>query len=245
MKFSDNIVIIPAYNEADHIKSVVIGAKKAGAADVIVIDDGSDDQTAYLAHNAGAKVIRHPFNMGYGVALQTGYKYAAAKGYVHLVQMDADGQHDPADIPLLLKQIEALGCDVLIGSRYLAGGADKANSLKLAAVWLFRLIIRVTTGTSISDPTSGFQCISSSAFPFITHDGFPWDYPDADMVIMLLRAGFSVKEIPVKMTENNMRKGMHAGIFTKAYYFFKVFLLIFLALLGNRSDYCRKKECRT
>jgi glycosyltransferase involved in cell wall biosynthesis len=225
-------IIIPAYNEGNNISSVIRDIQKyGGAADIIVIDDGSRDFTAVIAQEAGAFVIRHPFNMGYGVALQTGYKYAVEKNYDVLVQMDGDGQHSAKFIPGLFKEVESFAFNVVIGSRFLGQDQYKTGFLKSVGIGIFRHIIWITTGEKITDPTSGYQCLSRKVFEFFTKDHFPCDYPDANVIIMLHRAGFKIKEIPVEMMPNPERRSMHRGIFTISYYLFKVFLSIFVTLI--------------
>ncbi len=227
-------IIIPAFNEEDHIATVITGIKKYKDADILVIDDGSKDHTARTAGEAGAFVIRHPFNMGYGVALQTGYKYAVQKKYDFLLQMDGDGQHDPKNIPDFFESMETNECDVLIGSRFLGDGDYDAGALKSFGIALFRGIIWIISGKKITDPTSGYQCLNRKVFTVFTEDSFPCDYPDANIIIMLHRKGFIIKEIPVAMAPSPAGRSMHQGIFTKIYYLFKIFLSIFIVLLRRK-----------
>lgn len=228
-------IIIPVFNEEENIASVIAGIKNQTDADIIVIDDGSKDFTAERAGKAGAFVIRHPFNMGYGVALQTGYKYAVKKKYDFLLQIDGDGQHEPNAIPEFFKQIESDKRDVVLGSRFLGEGNYKAGVLKTIGIGLFSFIIQVICGERITDPTSGYQCLNRKVFTFFTQDSFPCDYPDANIIIMLLRMGFTIKEIPVVMDVNPAGRSMHKGFFTLVYYFFKVFLSIFIALIREKA----------
>jgi glycosyltransferase involved in cell wall biosynthesis len=229
-------IIIPAYNEGNNISSVIRDIREySGDTDIIVIDDGSTDFTAEIAQKAGAFVIRHPFNIGYGVALQTGYKYAVEKNYDVLVQMDGDGQHSAKFIPELFKQVEYLNSDVILGSRFLLKDHYKTGFLKSMGIGIFRLTIWIATGEKITDPTSGYQCLSRKVFEFFTEDHFPCDYPDANVIIMLHRAGFKIKEIPVEMMPNTESRSMHRGLFKISYYFFTVFLSIFVTLIRKRK----------
>ncbi len=227
-------IIIPAFNEEDQIATVITGIIKYSDADILVIDDGSKDQTATKAREVGAWVIRHPFNMGYGVALQTGYKYAVQKKYDLLLQMDGDGQHDPKNIPDFFRSMEANECDVLIGSRFLGGGDYDAGVLKALSIGLFKGIIWIISRKKITDPTSGYQCLNRKVFTVFTEDSFPCDYPDTNIIIMLHRKGFRIKEIPVTMVPSPAGRSMHQGISTKIYYFFKIFLSIFIVLLREK-----------
>ncbi|MFH2219348.1 MAG: glycosyltransferase family 2 protein [Pseudomonadota bacterium] len=227
-------IIIPAFNEAENISSVIAAIKRGIDSDIIVIDDGSTDRTAEKAEQSGAVVIRHPFNMGYGVALQTGYKYAVKKKYDLLLQMDGDGQHDPVAAEAFFQQLESGECDVLVGSRFLGRDGYDVGFLKRTGIGLFRIVIRMLSGERITDPTSGFQCLNRNVFTIFTEDHFPCDYPDANIIIMLLRKGFVIREIPVAMVENPEGRSMHRGIFTKLYYFFKIFLSIFIVLIREK-----------
>jgi len=232
-----NAIIIPAFNEKRSISVVIAGIKKICDADIIVIDDGSTDDTARFAQSAGARVLRHPFNLGYGAALQTGYKYCAARSYDLVLQMDGDDQHDPQFIPAFFKTVQSGRADVVIGSRFLDPGRYRAGFAKLMAIRLFRLIIKIVSGKKISDPTSGYQCLNKRVCKLFTHDSFPYDYPDANIIVMLLRNGFCVTEIPVTMQSNPEGRSMHRGFYNISRYFYKVFLAIFIALLRDRSFY--------
>jgi glycosyltransferase involved in cell wall biosynthesis len=230
------LIIIPAYNEEKQIASVIEGIRKYSDADIVVIDDGSEDKTAECASSAGARVIRHPFNMGAGVAVQTGYKYAFANDYETLLQIDGDRQHHPAHIPDMFEMVENRQCDMVIGSRFLKSNQYKAGLLKSAAIKLFRRVISMITGETITDPTSGYRCMNRTVFLCLTEDGFPHDYPDANIIIVLHRMGFKMAELPVTMLPNPEGRSMHRGIFKISHYFFKVFLAIFITLLRKKSS---------
>jgi glycosyltransferase involved in cell wall biosynthesis len=228
-------IIIPAFNEGGHIVPVIEGIKKYSNADIVVIDDGSRDGTGEKAKKTGVLVIRHPFNMGYGVALQTGYKYALKNKYDFLLQMDGDEQHDPKYIPLLFQQVESSAWDVVIGSRFLQEGDYPVGTWKGAGIKIFRVLIRLVTRKKITDPTSGYQCFNKQVYEVFCKDIFPSDYPDANVIIMLHRMGFKIKEIPVTMTPNPDGKSMHQGFFTVLYYLFKVFLSLLVTLIREKS----------
>ena len=139
-KIADTLVIIPAYREAGRIGAVIQGIFKTEPnADVLVVDDGSPDETAQEAQHAGALVASHPYNMGYGVALQTGFKYARRHGYQYVVQMDGDGQHEPRCISDLLEAVRSSNADIAMGSRWLglaeAGVFVAILVLGLVYVW--------------------------------------------------------------------------------------------------------------
>ncbi|MBW2020577.1 MAG: glycosyltransferase family 2 protein [Deltaproteobacteria bacterium] len=224
------VVIIPAYNEEKNIAGVIKEIKKA-VPDVyiLVINDGGQDRTEEIVRLLGERVVNLPYNMGYGAALQAGFKYALKHGYEYAVQIDADGQHDPKDIPKLLKVVLDGEADVAMGSRFLDGGRYKAPLIRKAGMLIFAWLASVIIGQKITDPTSGYQALNSSAIRFYASDYYPTDFPDADVIIMLHRAGLTIKEIPVTMYPNP-QKSMHAGL-KPVYYIFKMFLSIFLTLL--------------
>jgi glycosyltransferase involved in cell wall biosynthesis len=232
------LVLIPAYNEEARIASVIRGLKKKHPlVDVLVIDDGSSDGTRRKATEAGVRVISHPFNLGYGAALQTGYKCALGKGYEILVQMDGDGQHDPSFIGDLLAVVEKGEADVAIGSRFLElGGIEPDRQpyrpplLRRWGMGLFGTIASIVIGQEVTDPTSGYQAMNRRVLEWLSSDKFPLDYPDADVIIMLHRAGFRIREVPVRMYENPDKKSMHSG-WKPVYYVFKMFLSILVTLM--------------
>jgi glycosyltransferase involved in cell wall biosynthesis len=221
---------MPACNEEGRIASTISGIRKFGNADIVVVDDGSNDGTASEARAAGARVIELPFNLGYGAALQTGFKYALDKGYEFAVQMDADGQHDPASIKALIEPVIADEVDITIGSRFMYKGNYKAPLVRRIGMYFFGLIASLFTGRKITDPTSGFQALNKKVMEFYASAAYPVDYPDADVIIMLHRQGFRFKEVPVIM-HNAAKRSMHGGILNPMYYIFKMMLSIFVTLL--------------
>jgi glycosyltransferase involved in cell wall biosynthesis len=230
------IVIIPAYNEGDRIAEVVGNVRRVVPdCEILVVNDGSRDNTAAAAEAAGATVVSHPFNMGYGVAIQTGYKYAQATGYDFLVQIDGDGQHDPAYIPRLLEPVMKGETDFVIGSRFLAVESYEPSLARRIGMAFFRKIVSLVTGTRITDSTSGYQAFNREVISFFTSEVFPCDYPDADMLITLHMAGFSIRELPVRMYANVEGKSMHSGL-KPLYYIFKMILSIFVTLLRKRQE---------
>jgi glycosyltransferase involved in cell wall biosynthesis len=233
------LTIIPAFNEAETISQVVSGVGETiPDSDILVINDGSSDSTASLAKKAGAVVVHLPFNMGYGVALQTGYKYALKKGYHYIVQLDGDGQHDPHYIKELLEVVTSGKVDIAIGSRFSKNNKNhpyRTGWIKKTGILMFSSITSIIIGQPVSDPTSGYQVINRKVAQLYASEVYPWDYPDADVIIMLHRAGFKIKEVPVVMHQKSNKKSMHSGI-KPLYYIFKMFLSIFLTLLRKREQ---------
>jgi len=236
---SDTLVIIPAYNEEDGIASVIAEIREQTPdIDVLVINDGSSDRTVKVASEAGAIVLSHNFNMGYGVTIQTGYKFAYEKGYKYIIQIDADGQHDPSFMSQLLEPVIKGNVDFTLGSRFLWHDSYRPSFSRRLGILFFRKLVTVIIGREITDPTSGYQAFNRDVIKFFTTDIFPYDYPDADMLITLNLAGFRVREVPVRMFANPTGKTMHSGA-KPLYYMVKMCLSIFVTLLRNRQLYRR------
>jgi glycosyltransferase involved in cell wall biosynthesis len=228
---SNCLVVIPAYNEVASIAPVIADVRRTlPAFDVLVIDDGSADDTAAVARRAGARVLRLPVNSGYGVALQTGYKYAVRHGYGTVAQMDADGQHEARFFPELLALIESGSADIVIGSRFLDGDGHYQPSLaRKIGMGVFSSMASRIMKQHVSDPTSGYQVMRVDVARFFCTDVYPADYPDADILILLHRSGFRVSEVGVQM---KMPTGtsMHSG-HRSLYYVYKMLLSILVTML--------------
>ena len=230
------LVIVPSYSEEKNILRVIAGLKKhVPDLDILIIDDGSRDGTQEIAHRCGIMTLKHPFNMGYGVTIQTGYKYAVKYGYDIVVQFDGDGQHDPRFIRSLLAELKKSGTDVVIGSRFLKGGSYDAPFIRKAGIKFFSKIASIITRQEFTDSTSGFQVMNRSAFTFFSRmDNFPYDYPDADAIITLCFSGFKVQETPVIMHDRMEGKSMTAG-FNSLIYVTKLLISIFITVIRKNA----------
>jgi len=223
------LIIMPARNEEKNIGAVLARLKKVvPSADILVVNDASTDRTEEVALKAGAKVVNLPVNLGYGGAVQTGFKYAARKGYDAVVLMDADGQHDPDSVPDLLKALRE--ADFVLGSRFLGHCRYKIPLARRVGMWFFSKVVKLVTGQTITDPTSGFQAMRREVVAFLTGDHYPVDFPDADVLILLHKSGFRIKEIPVTMHQRLHGASMHSEL--KAFYYvFKMTLSILATLM--------------
>jgi len=233
VSFRRLVALIPAYNEEGRIGPVVARVRDAVGGSVIVVDDGSADDTAAEARAAGAIVAVHPVNLGYGAALQTGYRYALRAGFDAVVQLDADGQHDPASIDALIAELEG-GADVVVGSRFLHAGSYRPPLVRRFGMTLFGSVASALSGMRLTDPTSGFQALSSRALAFYAHERYPHDYPDADVLSMVARSGLKLVEVPVRMHAAPAGKSMHGGVLKPLYYAFRMSLA--LALVPLRRE---------
>jgi glycosyltransferase involved in cell wall biosynthesis len=227
-------LVIPAYCEAGRVGDVVRRALRAEPSlTVVVVDDGSHDGTAREARAAGATVLSHPYNLGYGTSLHTGYCFALRQGFDRVLQMDADGQHDATMLVRLLDALDR-GADVVLGSRYLDGAPPPSSFARRVGTKLFAWIATRFTGQRITDPTSGFQGLSRRALESLVNDGFPEDYPDTDVLIEHARSGMQLVEVPVRMHPRLGGLSMHRGA-RIAYYGYKMLLTLLLLPIRRRT----------
>jgi glycosyltransferase involved in cell wall biosynthesis len=228
------LILIPAYNEAGRVGSVIADVHNTlPEADVLVVDDGSADATAAEAIAAGAVAVSLPLNCGYGTALQTGYKFAVRNGYTVVGQIDADGQHQAEFLGRMLEVLRGEGADLVVGSRFLANdGHYDTPFARSMGIRLFARLASLATGQRVTDPTSGFQVMRAEIARLFTRDLFPVDYPDADVLILLHRTGYRVREVPVQMRPSP-GTSMHTTKSTP-YYVYKMLLSILVTLLRRR-----------
>jgi glycosyltransferase involved in cell wall biosynthesis len=224
------LVVVPAYNEADSIGGVISQVRTGvPEADVLVIDDGSTDATAAIAQEAGAFVVSLPHNLGIGSAVQTGYIFAAEMAYDIAVQVDGDGQHNPAEIPEIVAPLLAGQADVVIGSRYIEDRGYITPFLRQMGIFVLATIVSLIIRQRVTDTTSGFRAVNRRVIEFCARE-YPRDYPEPESVVLFRRAGFRVREIPVTM---NPRYGGQSSItpLRSFHYIVKVLLAIFIGLL--------------
>jgi len=229
------LAVVPAYNEGDTVVRVV-GALREHVPefDVLVVDDGSTDDTGRLAAAAGADVVRHPFNLGIGGAVQSGFVYASENDYDYMVQVDADGQHCPDEIPKLIRAMdEEPSIDMVCGSRFLSKEHGyPAPISRRTGIHLFAFLLSRIIGQRVSDPTSGFRLYNRRGIALFARD-YPHDYPEVEAVLMVHYHRLRMREVPVRM----LRRG--GGISSirsgkSVYYMVKVLLAIFIGLARSR-----------
>jgi glycosyltransferase involved in cell wall biosynthesis len=195
------LVVVPAYDEEACIAGVVADVAAAGF-DCLVVDDGSSDRTQELALAAGAQVVRLPINLGVGGALRTGFRYAVQRGYTCVVQVDADGQHIAEHIPELLQALDAGPFDIVIGSRFAAGGNHEMSAIRRACIRLLSFVIARGGGVRVTDPTSGFRAIRTPLLDAFAQD-FPHHYlgDTFEALLVATRRGYRIGEVPVVMRQ--------------------------------------------
>ncbi|MEJ2746232.1 MAG: glycosyltransferase family 2 protein [bacterium] len=224
------LIIIPAYNEEEAIGNVLDRImSKTPYRDILVVNDGSLDQTSREANKRGVGMIDLPFNLGIGAAVQAGYMYARDHKYDYVVRVDADGQHDVSQIAELLAPVLAGRADLTIGSR-LRGPSGYASTLprRLGIRILSALVSRIV-GRTIEDTTSGFRANNSRVTAAFA-DHYPDDYPEVESIIWAHKMGFGIEEVGVRMDQ---RMGGESSITAvrSVYYMAKVILAVTIELL--------------
>ncbi|MDU5110199.1 MAG: glycosyltransferase family 2 protein [Clostridium sp.] len=211
------LIIVPAYNEEKSIYNVVTSIKfNIPWADVVVINDGSKDNTYLEAKKAGAKVINLIENLGIGGAVQSGYIYALKKEYDIAVQVDGDGQHNPADLNLLLREIEKGNTDMVIGSRFVEETGYKASVFRNIGIKYFSNLVSKLCGKSYYDTTSGYRLVNKKGIELFS-SYYPKDYPEVETIVYACKKGLNVKEVKVNMNEREAGKSSITPI--KAIYY--------------------------
>jgi glycosyltransferase involved in cell wall biosynthesis len=223
------LAVVPALNEEATVGRVIDEIRRLDPGfDVVVVDDGSADRTAAVAEARGAHVLRLPFNLGIGGAVQTGYRFAFERGYDIAVQVDGDGQHDPAELPVVLAPVLADEADVCVGSRFAAGGGYQSSFLRRLGIRLFAGLVSAVVRQKVTDTTSGFRAVNRKGIALFAAD-YPHDYPEVEATVMSVKHRLRLKEVPVEMRE---RGGGESSItaLRSIYYMAKVLLAIFVGL---------------
>jgi glycosyltransferase involved in cell wall biosynthesis len=223
------VAIVPAHNEQDCVGAVVAEIRAFDPEmEIVVVDDGSGDRTAAVARAAGARVVRLPFNLGIGGAVQTGFRYAFEHGFQLAVRLDGDGQHDPAELPMLLEPVLAGRADIAVGSRFAGADAYRPSFARRLGIRLFARLVSLLVRRRVTDTTSGFQAVNRRAIALFAAD-YPHDYPEVEAVVMVFKHRLRLEEVPVRMRE---RAGGQSSITAahSVYYMLKVTLALSVAL---------------
>ena len=233
----DVLVVIPAYNEAMSVAGVIAEVREAAPrVHVLVVDDASTDRTSDVAREAGAEVVRNPFNLGVGGAMRVGFRYAVAHGYRGLVQVDGDGQHDAQDLVRLIDAVEDKPePSVVIGARF-AGRGD--YSVPRMRRWAMRLLARYLSGVAdveLTDVTSGFRAHNRAAIELFART-YPADYlaDTVESLVIAVEAGGFISQVPVTMRERSAGTPSQNAR-RAALYLARVALMLLIALFRRRS----------
>lgn len=228
------LIIIPAYNESECIEQTVRNIEmNIQDFDYIIINDCSTDNTKEICEQNGFNVINLPVNLGIGGAVQTGYMYGMRHGYDVAVQVDGDGQHDAAFLQQMADCMEETGVDMVIGSRFIEKKGFQSTGARRAGIKFFTWLIRLMTGETVTDPTSGLRMVNRKVMKEFAVN-YPKDYPEPETAVAVLHLGMKIKEVPVIMHE---RIGGVSSISMKksVYYMIKVSMAIVIERMRRRK----------
>lgn len=234
-KKSDVLIIIPVYNESENIKKLILELKNIFPEyDILVVDDASTDKSGEIAESTNRATIIHlPINLGIGGCVQTGYKYARKFNYNYALQFDGDGQHKVEEINKLIKPLRLKEADVVIGSRFnIKHNGFKSDIPRRIGIKIFELLSYLLIRQHITDHTSGFRSYNKKAINFLA-DNYPTDFPEPEVIILLGRNNFVIKEVFTQMLKR--QGGVSSISLAKGpYYMMKVILSMFMASMRSR-----------
>ena len=223
------IAIVPAFNEQESVTLVIEEIRAFDPDfDIVVVDDGSTDATSAAAARLGAHVVRLPFNLGIGGAVQTGFRYAFENGFAIAVRVDGDGQHDPAQLGALLAPVLADEADIVVGSRFATDGGYRSSRSRRVGITILAKTLSVIVSRRVTDPTSGFQALNRRAIALFAAD-YPHDYPEVEAALMVHKHQLRMTEVPVQMRERSAGRSS-IGALASVYYMVKVLLALFVGL---------------
>lgn len=232
------LIIIPAYNEEKSLVKVVDSIKnidsKKYSIDYVIINDGSTDNTKNVCIENNLNFIDLPCNLGIGGAVQTGYKYACYKNYDVAIQFDGDGQHDASYIEKLVSYIEKDN-NLVIGSRFVEEESEfKSTRIRRIGITFLSSLIRICTGKKVYDVTSGFRAADKKIIKIFASN-YPTDYPEPDSLVQIIKKGYKVAEVSVKMNERKEGRSSISG-FKSIYYMIKVSFAIIIASISTKKE---------
>jgi glycosyltransferase involved in cell wall biosynthesis len=227
------IAIVPAYNEERNIGRVLAELRQFDPGlDVVVVSDGSTDATAEVAEAAGAYVIRLPFNLGIGGAVQTAFRFAWEEGYELGVRVDGDGQHEATQLGAVVAPVLAGEADIVVGSRFVSSGGYRSSPARRIGIRILAWVVSVIARQRVTDPTSGFQALNRRAIGLYAAD-LPHDYPEVEGLVLAIRHRVRLVEVPVTMREREHGRSS-IGSLGSVYYMVKILLALFVGLFRRR-----------
>ena len=223
------LAIVPAFNEAACVGRVIEEIRTADPGmEILVVDDGSTDGTAAVARAHGAQIVRLPFNLGIGGAVQTGYRFALEHGFDLAVQVDGDGQHDAEELAALVAPVLVGEADLAVGSRFAGAGDYRPPFARGLGIRLFARAISLIVGQRVTDTTSGFRAANRRAISLYADD-YPHDYPEVEATVMVVRERLRLVEVPVRMRERAAGRSSITAA-RSVYYMAKVSVALFVGL---------------
>jgi glycosyltransferase involved in cell wall biosynthesis len=231
------LIVIPAYNEAENLKSVLIEINDSlPGVSVLVVDDGSIDGTAEVARALGIPVLVMPFNVGVGGAMRAGFTYALRNGFTNVIQLDADGQHVPSEVPRLVAELQT--ADVVVGSRFAIGSTSFRVSpirrfiMKVLAVTLTKIV-----GTKLTDVTSGFRASGPKALKIFSVS-YPPEYlgDTIESLVIAHRAKLKITEIPTSIRARNLGTSSQSRL-KATIYTLRALVVLCLAVIHKRNTF--------
>jgi glycosyltransferase involved in cell wall biosynthesis len=233
--YSRSCVVVPAYNEGPSIEKVIVAIREhMPGATVVVVNDGSTDDTEERARQAGALVLSLVLNLGIGGAVQTGYKYAMAQGFSYAIQIDGDGQHEPSEAHHLLTQLLANDTDIVIGSRWLGRGNYVAPRNRRFGMKFLESLVSFRAGTRFTDTTSGFRALNRRAIALFA-EHYPTDYPEVESILLARHYGLVVREVPVMMKAREHGHSSIRGLKT-LYFMVRITIALLLGVVGGENS---------
>jgi glycosyltransferase involved in cell wall biosynthesis len=238
------LIVMPAFNEEDSVSRVIGEVRsKLPDVDILVVDDGSSDETTWVARRAGARVATLPFNLGVGGAMRTGFRYALERGYRNVVQIDADGQHDPSDVPLLLAALDR--SDLVLGARFAGTGDYRVTGPRRWAMALLGRALSRSAGVRLTDTTSGFRASGPRTLRLFA-EHYPAEYlgDTIEALVIATRAGHTVSQVPVSMRARYGGRPSHRPVKAAAYLARALLALVFAFLRPAATIQLNSSELR-
>jgi len=223
------VAVVPALNEEASIGGVIEGIRAFDPSfDVVVIADGSTDRTPEVAAEHGAHVLRLPFNVGIGGAVQTGFRYAYEEGYELAVRCDGDGQHIPSELGKVIEPVLAGEADIAVGSRFAGADGYRSSGARRIGIRLLAFVVSTIAHQKVTDTTSGFQALNRRALGLFAAD-YPHDYPEVEGMVMTIKHKLRLTEVPVQMRERQHGRSSITAL-RSIYYMAKVLTALFVGL---------------
>jgi glycosyltransferase involved in cell wall biosynthesis len=232
---SKALIIVPAYNEQDSLPRTISELRfNAPSFDIVIVNDGSTDNTSQVAKQIGEKVIDLPFNLGIGGAVQTGFKYALQSGYDIVVQVDADGQHDACSLSSMIEPIISGKADIVVGSRYLGDNLLKMSPVRNLGIKYFSWLTSRLIGQKITDCSSGYRVFNRKTMHFFS-DNYPVDFPDAEALILAHQHNLKILEVPAQF-KKRLKGKSSLHVFRFLFYPIKETLSILMLAIERKVE---------